>query len=251
MKLFLLVVFTLLTTCLIFAQTSHNSWLQGTWEGNGVQMDGSIWSMKLRVKNKRYFIEYPSLKCRGSWKTININSKRAVFVERIPHSSVCLDNLTVQIERINSGRLNVKYSSKVDNFKATAILLRADNKSVLAAEERLINYEKQTWELAQRKELDKFAAFIAEDFTGIYPDAENVTKLQLMQSLGAITLKNYELMDFKVKMLTKDSGIITYKAASTVLADGKETSARVTLIAGWAKRSGKWQIVFYRETPLK
>lgn len=251
MKFFLLLFFISAITCSISAQKPHKSWLQGTWEGDGVQMDGSAWSMKLRVRNNRYFIEYPSLKCCGSWKTISINSKRAVFVERIPNSSVCLDKLTVQIERINTGRLNVKYSSKVDNFTATAVLIRADDKSVLAIKERIINYEKQTWKLAQQKELMKFAAFIAEDFTGIYPDAENVTKLQLMQSLGAITLKNYELTDFKIKMLTKDSAIVTYKAASTVLAGDKETFARVSLTAGWAKRSGKWQIVFYRETRLE
>lgn len=121
----------------------------------------------------------------------------------------------------------------------------------LAEEELLIGYEKQTWELAKRKNLKSFAAYIADDFTGVYPDAENVTKVQLMQSLGAIELKNYELTDFKVKMLTKDAAIVIYKAASTVLAEGKETSARVALTAGWAKRGDKWQIIFFRETPLK
>lgn len=251
MKFFLLIVLTLATTCSIFSQKTRNFWLQGTWEGEGVQMDGATWSMKLRVRNKKYFIEYPSLKCRGYWKPVSTNSKGAIFLERIPHSGVCLDKLMVRVEKINPNRLNVIYSSAADNFSATAVLQRAGVKSISSAEELLINYEKQTWELAQRKELDKFAAFIAADFTGTYPDAENVTKSQLMQSLGAITLKSYDLTDFKIKMFTRDSAIITYKAASTVLSGGKETSARVTLIAGWAKCSGKWQIVFYRETPLK
>lgn len=127
---------------------------------------------------------------------------------------MCLDKLTVRVEKLNAQRLDIKYSSAVDNFTATAILRQADNKSVLTAEEILINYEKQTWKLTQRKELKKFAAFIADDFTGFYPDAEKVTKAQLMQSLGATELKEYELTDFKVKMLTKDSAIFTYKASS-------------------------------------
>jgi hypothetical protein len=250
MKFFGLLLLILVFTCSVFAQKSQLR-LQGTWEGDGVQMDGSTWTMKLRVRNNRYFIEYPSLKCRGYWKPISTKSKRTRFLERIPNSSVCLDKLTVQVERINTNQLNVKYSSTVDNFSATAVLQRVRKDQYSATANLLINYEKQTWALAERKELDKFASFIAENFTGIYPDADNVTKAQLMQSLGAITLKNYELTDFKVKMLTKDAAIVTYKAASTVLADGKESSARVDLTAGWAKRLGKWQIVFFRETPLK
>lgn len=251
MKFVQLPILILILICSSFAQSSHNSWLRGIWTGDGVQMDGATWSMKLRVVNKRYVIEYPSLKCRGYWNLIGINSKKARFIERIPNSSVCLDKLAVQVERGYGGQINVKFSSATDKFAATAVLRRSGNKQIPAASKLLINYEKQTWKLAQLKELDKFAAFIAEDFTGIYPDAENVTKSQLMQSLGAITLKDYELTDFKVKMLTKDAAIVTYKAASTVLTGGNEASAKVALTAGWAKRSGRWQIVFYREAPLK
>lgn len=244
-------ILILILSCAGFAQNSHNSWLRGTWTGEGVQMDGATWSMKLRVVNKRYVIEYPSLKCRGYWKLIGITPKKARFIERIPNSSVCLDKLTVQVEKGSGEQINVKFSSAEDKFAATAVLTRSGNKQIPAAGKLLINYEKQTWKLAQLKELDRFAAFIAEDFTGIYPDAENVTKSQLMQSLEAIKIKDYELTDFKVKMLTRDAAIVTYKAASTVLAGGVESSSKVALTAGWAKRSGKWQIVFYREAPLK
>lgn len=53
MKSTQLLIFLLMLTCSIFAQKPHRLWLQGTWEGSGTQMDGSEWSMKLRVKNNR------------------------------------------------------------------------------------------------------------------------------------------------------------------------------------------------------
>lgn len=132
-----------------------------------------------------------------------------------------------------------------------SIPAQAENKKQNSLAETLINYEKQTWKLAKRKDLKAFAEFIAEDFIGVYPDAENVTKNELLKSLGSIDLKDFELTDFKTAMLNKDAYIITYKATSRIVADEKEISASVNVLAGWARRDDKWQIVFFRESSLK
>jgi hypothetical protein len=117
-------------------------------------------------------------------------------------------------------------------------------------QEILINYEKQTWELVKQKDLKAFTNLIAEDYYGIYPNAENVTKPKLVEFLGAVNLKDYQLSNFKVTMLNKDAAIITYQADVRLIDEGKEASFRVTLTSGWARRNGKWLGVFYRETLL-
>lgn len=125
------------------------------------------------------------------------------------------------------------------------------NSGELSSEEILINLEKQTWELVKRKDMKAFAALVADDFYGIYPNMENVTKPMLVQFLGAVDLKSYELTDFRTTMFSKDAAVVTYKASVRAMDNGKEFATRVNLVSGWAKRGGKWLGVFYQETLLK
>lgn len=117
--------------------------------------------------------------------------------------------------------------------------------------EILVGYEKQSWESVKQKDLKTFADFISPEFYGIYLDAENISKSMLIESLRAFDLKNYWLSDFKVTMMNKESMIVSYKVESQFIDSGKEISARAAIDSGWAKRRGKWQIVFFREITIK
>ena len=125
---------------------------------------------------------------------------------------------------------------------------KAQKSAKLSTEETLINFEKQTWELVKRKDLKAFATLVADDFYGIYPFAENITKPKLLEFLGTVELKDYELTDFKTTILGKNAAVVSYKANVRAMGDGKEFSSRVRIVSGWAKRGGKWLGVFYQET---
>lgn len=88
-----------------------NSWLQGNWEGNGVQDDGQSWSMKLSVVDDKYFIEYPSLGCKGYWELVDFESSKAKFLERIDSGSTkCLDKVSVSLEKLSEWQIKIKFS---------------------------------------------------------------------------------------------------------------------------------------------
>lgn len=122
------------TVCLFFSltivvcpQSRNRAWLNGNWEGTGYQMDaGTTWTINFRARGKQFLIEYPSLKCSGTWKLVRVNARRATFRERITVGrEACVDQGLVTIERLNSGQLAYRFSyAGTTRTSASAILNR-------------------------------------------------------------------------------------------------------------------------------
>lgn len=103
------------------------SWLKGTWEGTGYQIDtDETWTMRLKAEGRRFLIEYPSLNCGGQWRLVSIDSRRARFRERITFGlEDCVDGGTVVIERLNARQIAFRYSYRGSGeVSASAILNR-------------------------------------------------------------------------------------------------------------------------------
>lgn len=110
-----------------YPQSRGASWLKGTWEGTGYQLDtDETWTMRLKVQGSRFLIEYPSLNCGGEWKLVSINSGRARFKERITRGrEECVDAGNVIVERLNGRQLAFRYSyQRTNEISASAILNR-------------------------------------------------------------------------------------------------------------------------------
>jgi hypothetical protein len=119
-------VFLIATTTVSQAQ-SKGTWLTGTWEGTGYQMDNNqTWTMSLRVRGSSFSIEYPSLNCSGVWRLLDMDSRGARFREKITvNVSECADGGTVTIERLNRRQIAFRYSySDTRQISASAILNR-------------------------------------------------------------------------------------------------------------------------------
>ena len=114
-------------TAVTFPQSRNRAWLYGSWEGTGYQMDtATTWTMNFRAQGKRFSIEYPSLNCRGTWKLISGNSRRAIFRERITTGrEACVDKGLVVIERLNGKQIAYRFSyAGTTQVSASAILNR-------------------------------------------------------------------------------------------------------------------------------
>jgi hypothetical protein len=108
-------------------QSGGGAWLQGKWEGTGHQIDtNTMWTMRLTVRGGRYEIEYPSLNCSGRWRRLSLNSRVAVFRERITTGrSECVDQGRVVIERLNGRQIAYRFSHRGStDVAASAILNR-------------------------------------------------------------------------------------------------------------------------------
>lgn len=104
----------------------------------------------------------------------------------------------------------------------------------------LIAHEKETWGLIQRKDLQKFASYLAEDFYDVFPDGEERTKAELLEFLADADLKAYQLSKFRVTMLNDDAAIVTYEVDARAVIKGGEISMHNAVTSGWARRGGKW-----------
>jgi len=82
--------------------------------------------MNLRVQGNKFVIEYPSLKCHGVWRLLDMDSRSARFRERITYGvSGCANNGNVTIERLNHKQITFRYAySDTREISASAILNR-------------------------------------------------------------------------------------------------------------------------------
>lgn len=120
--------------CLFFSlsvsvcpQGRSRAWLNGSWEGTGFQIDtGTTWTMNFNAWGKRFLIEYPSLKCSGTWRLVRVNSRRAIFRERITVGrGECVDQGVVTIEKLNRQQIAYRFSyAGTSQVSASAILNR-------------------------------------------------------------------------------------------------------------------------------
>jgi len=108
------VLLILVTTSIVFGQSKNRnrSWLNGTWEGTGYQIDtDSTWTMLLTVKGNRYRIEYPSLKCDGRWRPIRIMRATARFREILANGAdVCANNGAVVVQRLSRRQIAFRHT---------------------------------------------------------------------------------------------------------------------------------------------
>jgi hypothetical protein len=109
-----------------------------------------------------------------------------------------------------------------------------------SAADILIAHENETWALIQRKDLQKFASYLAEDFYDIFPDGRERTKAELLEFLTDADLKDYELSNFRVTLLNDDAAIVTYEVDAHAVVKGEEVSMHNAVTSGWVRRDGKW-----------
>jgi hypothetical protein len=112
------------------------------------------------------------------------------------------------------------------------------------AADTLIACENETWELIRRKDLKGFASYVAEDFYDIFPDGTERTKSQLLDFLSSAEVKEYQLSNFRVTMLTEDAAVVTYHVDARAVIEGKEIPMNNFVTSGWARRGGKWSNIF-------
>jgi hypothetical protein len=108
------------------------SWLRGSWEGTGYQIDdNTTWPMKLTItqpknRGRTFSIDYPSLNCGGRWKLQTISPRQAIFREQLRHGQdKCANNGRVRIDRVSNKQILFLYSYKgIREISASAVLNR-------------------------------------------------------------------------------------------------------------------------------
>jgi hypothetical protein len=109
------------------ARGSSSQWLEGVWEGRGLQKTPRMtWSIKLTAESNRYTIEYPSLRCGGTWTLVEMGDGRAKFKETISRGlDTCSNGGDILIEKISDSQISYKYTLPAIGEVASATLSKA------------------------------------------------------------------------------------------------------------------------------
>lgn len=126
----------------------------------------------------------------------------------------------------------------------------APAKGKSSIEDMLIAREKEILELIKKKDIQGFAAYLADD--QLYVNDKGIhTKAQALKSVAEGTLLEFALDDWKVLMVNKDTALLTYRVTSKGIVNGQEVSGVTRESTLWVKRGGKWLAVFHQDTTVK
>ena len=131
LRLFLLVGLTgaLGSNHVLLAQEPESAvWLEGYWEGTGLQIDKQQWEVQLTVLDiARPMIAYPSLGCSGYWSMEQPGKSKIHYKETITDGFLKCDNgVDAFIKKLCKNKIRVTYYlySYSEKAIAKAILKR-------------------------------------------------------------------------------------------------------------------------------
>ena len=114
---------------LMDSEDNHIKQFNGTWEGLGLQTNGSEWTIEVKIDSntKKYTIKYPSLSCGGilTFKSSSLN--KVEFYEKITYgTSQCIDGGITSLEKTSQDKANFYWYKSTSNQKAFGELERTD-----------------------------------------------------------------------------------------------------------------------------
>ena len=110
--------------------------------------------------------------------------------------------------------------------------------------------ETETWSAFKAKNVSEIRSLFAPDFVGLYADGTHDLAREL-QALQHVTIRNYELSDFKSKAVDADDVLLTYAADLDALADGKPVTERLWMASLWHRRGGHWLCAYHSQIKAK
>jgi hypothetical protein len=131
---------------------------------------------------------------------------------------------------------------------ATTATIAAMNTAEM--EKNIIDLERKTWELYQKKQVDEYKKYLASGYRAVYNDAIKDAN-QDAENMRLGELKEYSLMDEKVTFPHKDTAVMTFKFTSKSTYKGKDTSGAYHASAVWVNQDGKWKVALYQETKVE
>ena len=119
-----------------------------------------------------------------------------------------------------------------------------------AIKEHLIKLEKQSWQAWKNRDGKFFQDFLSDDHVEV--GMGGVTgKAEIVSFVGspACTVKSYRLDHFQMKLLDKNSALLTYWEEQDTVCQ-KPVPSPCWVSSLYMKRGGKWLNVLYQQTPI-
>ncbi len=115
--------------------------------------------------------------------------------------------------------------------------------------DQILSLEKQVWTALVEGNAEADRALLSPDFLGVYPTGFANRDDHVGQFADAPTMATYELSEAKLRVLTSDIVLLSYRADYT---RPDATAAEAMLISSlWERRHDVWINSFSQDTPLE
>jgi hypothetical protein len=121
----------------------------------------------------------------------------------------------------------------------------------VAIKEHLIKLEKQSWEAWKNHDSKFFQDFLSDDHVEVgFGGLTNKTEVVAFVGSTVCTVKSYKLDHFEMKLLDKDTALLTYWEEQDTVCN-KPVPSPCWVSSLYMKRGDKWLNVFYQQTQIQ
>jgi hypothetical protein len=113
----------------------------------------------------------------------------------------------------------------------------------------ILNLEKQVWMALVEGNAIADRALLSADFLGVYPTGFANRDDHVGQFADAPTMAEFELSDERLRVLTPDIVLLSYKA--DYLRPGATTREAMLISSLWERRNDVWVNSFSQDTPVQ
>jgi hypothetical protein len=118
----------------------------------------------------------------------------------------------------------------------------------MSVAEQLLELEKKLLDPELRKNADKLAPLLGDDFVEFGSSGHAYDKRRTLFLLRKQQPKKLVIEEFRVIEIGPSAALVTYRAGSeSGRVEGAKYSLRSSL---WMQRNGAWQMVFHQGTPV-
>ncbi len=123
-----------------------------------------------------------------------------------------------------------------------------ENKPSPALDE-ILSLEKQVWAALVDGNAQADRALLSPDFLGVYPSGFANRDDHVGQFADAPTMARYELSETRLRVLTQDVVLLSYRA--DYQRPGSEKAEAMLISSLWERRHDVWVNSFSQDTPLE
>jgi len=114
----------------------------------------------------------------------------------------------------------------------------------------LVDAERQSWEMARKRDKAAYAELLAEDFVAV-SEYGRLNKAQNVQDLDNLRIADYSLQGIQVHRISDDVVVLNYKVTASGTYRGEKFESANLASSVWSKHTGNWLNVFFQETPTR
>ena len=112
----------------------------------------------------------------------------------------------------------------------------------------MLAQENAVWQAIADHRIDAFAAFLARDYVGVYPDGFK-DAAQEVAAIRGINLLRFQISDFVVRGIDPNDDVLTYRIDVSGTEAGQAFAGRHIISSYWHRTGRQWRVALHTQTP--